>query len=87
MKEPTGEELLLTCIRKAKEGKTDAEIEAKVEKIIEEVRNLPRSGVYFDPQNGWTVDPLLARVEREIEANRGRLNVISHSSLLRRGLS
>jgi hypothetical protein len=85
VKEPTGEELLLKCIRKAKEGKTDAEIEAKVEKIIEDVKNLPRSPYYWDHNDGWKEDVFIARVARDIAQNRERLNIITHSSILDRG--
>ena len=84
LRELSGEEILLKIIRKAKEGKTDAEIERNVEQIIEDVRNMPRSGVYFDRQDGWKVDPFYERVEREIAQSHERLNVMRHSSMLDR---
>jgi hypothetical protein len=84
-KEPTGEELLLKCIRKAKGGKTDAEIAAKVEKIFEDVKNLPRSPYYWDHNDGWKEDAFIAKVARDIAQNRERLTIITHSSMLDRG--
>ncbi|MFZ0011282.1 MAG: hypothetical protein WAL97_05185 [Halobacteriota archaeon] len=84
LRELSGEEILLKIIREAKEGKTDAEIERNVGKLIEDVQNRPRSGIYFDHNDGWKVDPFYARLEREIAQSRERLNVMHHSSMLRR---
>ena len=49
----SGEEILLRIIRQAKEGKTDEEIEAETEAIIEDVKKLPRSEYYWDSNDGW----------------------------------
>lgn len=84
-KEPSGEEHLLNLIKSARDGRSDEEITRDVEAIIEDVMTRPRSGIYFDRNDGWKVDPLFEKVERDIAQNRERLIVIEHSSMLDRG--
>ncbi len=54
-REPTGEEWILGHVSKAKAGKTDEEISANVERVIEDTLEGPHDGVYFDPMAGWTM--------------------------------